>query len=61
MHLEGKLHQGYQKIRDKLHQLKEKQKEISRSGMDFTGRINGRITRSRSKDRREREGREKLM
>lgn len=29
--------------------------------MDFTGRINGRITRSRSKDRREREAKEKLM
>lgn len=60
MHLEGKLHQGYQKIRDKLMQLKDKQRyeDKRRSGYDRGGK---RVrSRSRSRDRLKREEDERL-
>lgn len=55
MHLEGKLHQGYQKIRDKLKEFKDKQRSVD-------GKIFQRPDRSRSQERmrRDREQKERL-
>lgn len=60
MHLEGKLHQGYQKIREKLQQLKDKQRhdDKRRGGYDRGSRR--RPSRSRSRDRLRREEDERL-
>lgn len=44
MHLEGKLHQGYQKIREQLKEFREKQRNMD-------GRRIQRTDRSRSRDR----------
>ena len=55
MHLEGRMHQGYQKIRDKLKMLKDKRNEDRRRG-EYGGRGHGRRrSRSRSKDRMKKE------
>lgn len=48
MHLEGKLHQGYQKIRDKLKEFKDKQRSVD-------GKIFQRPDRSRSRERMRRD------
>ena len=60
MHLEGKLHQGYQKIREKLRELRDKQRydDRRRGGQDRGGRR--RFSRSRSRDRLRKEAEEKL-
>lgn len=59
MHLEGKLHIGYEKIRDKLKHLKEKRADDRRRGYDRHSRPSHR-SRSRSNDRLKRAADEKL-
>ena len=59
MHLEGKLHIGYQKIRDMLKQLKEKRDQERRKGYDKYSRHRGR-SRSKSTERLRRNADEKL-
>ena len=58
MHLEGKLHIGYQKIRDKLREVRDKRGDDRRRGTDRIGRHYR--SRSRSKDHLKRAADEKL-
>ena len=58
MHLEGKLHQGYMKIREKLQGLKRKRDEDRRKGYDRNDRRMR--SRSRSHERLRREAKERL-
>lgn len=60
MHLEGKLHIGYLKIREKLRVLKDKRHEERRRGVDkYSGR-NRHRSRSRSNEKLRRAADEKL-
>ena len=56
MHLEGKLHQGYLKIREMLKTLKAKREDDRRRGADRTMKRD----RSRSRERMRREAKDKL-
>ena len=60
MHLEGKVHQGFQKIRDKLQELLDKRHKRGGNSYDRYRREKGRSSRSRSRDRHRREAKEKL-
>jgi hypothetical protein len=55
MHLEGKLHQGYQKIREQLKEFREKQRNNDGRRMQRPDR-----SRSRERLRRDREAKERL-
>jgi hypothetical protein len=60
MHLEGKLHIGYEKIRDKLREIKDKRTDDRRKGYDRHSSRHNHRSRSRSNDRLKKAADEKL-